>query len=218
MNALTIKGLSFSYNKQTEVLKNVNVEFKVGKSYAIIGKSGSGKTTLISLLGGLDRVIVGDVKYFGEDIKKINLDKYRSEYVAMIYQSYNLLNNYSVLDNLLLAMKISKQPVKKEIVYELLEKVGLEKEMAEKKPQELSGGQQQRVAIARALIKNPEIIIADEPTGNLDEQTEREILELLKKIVKEENKTLIVVTHSNYVANNCDEVFGLNEGQLNIIK
>ncbi len=218
MDALTIKNLSFSYNQKQNVLQNVNVKFSVAKSYAIIGKSGSGKTTLISLLGGLDRVMTGEVLYFDENLKQLNLDKYRSECVAMIYQSYNLLNNYTVLDNLLLAMKISKQPVKKEVVYELLKKVGLEVQMADKMPSQLSGGQQQRVAIARALAKNPKIIIADEPTGNLDEQTEKEILQLLKNIVNEEKKTLIVVTHSNYVANNCDEVYGLNEGNLNIIK
>lgn len=215
MKALSVKDLSFSYEDNVEVINNINYDFEEKTSYAIIGPSGSGKTTLISLLSGLDTIQNGSIKYYGKDIKKMNLNEYRSNNVGIIFQSYNLLNNYTVMDNILIAMKISKQILDKKRVFELLELVGLTKDMANKKPLELSGGQQQRVAIARTLAKNTEVIIADEPTGNLDKDTEKEILEILKSLVEKENKTLIIVTHSNYVANNCDVVLGLNKGQLN---
>ncbi len=218
MNALKIENISFAYNEEKQVLDNISYNFEENKSYAIIGKSGSGKTTLISLLSGLERVKQGTISYFEQPMNDLNLDQYRSQKVGIIFQSYNLLNNYSVMDNILMAMKISKQPVSSKRVFELLELVGLEKGMAAKRPLELSGGQQQRVAIARTLAKNTKIIIADEPTGNLDEATEKEILVILQNLVKTEDKTLIIVTHSNYVANNCDEVVGINNGKLNPIK
>ncbi len=218
MNKLVIENLSYEYEENKPVLKDVNIEFNSNNSYAIIGKSGSGKTTLISLLSGLDRYNQGDIKYNDQSLNKINLDKYRSTECGLIFQSYNLLNNYTVLDNILIAMKLSSQLPDEKVVESLLEQVGLDASMINKYPGELSGGQQQRVAIARTLAKKPNILIADEPTGNLDEQTEVEIINLLKKIAKEDGVCLIIVTHSNYVANNCDVVLGINNGELNHIK
>lgn len=215
---LQAKQLSYSYEPGKPVLKEVNLSFEKGKVYAIVGKSGSGKTTLLSLLSGLDKIQDGTIEYEGKDVKEYNLDDYRAQKIGIIFQQYNLLNNYTVLDNILIAMRISGNEPSEEKALELLEKVGLSADMATKNPLALSGGQQQRVAIARTLAKNCEVIIADEPTGNLDEETEEGILSLLKTIVKEENKTLIMVTHSNYISQSAQHVYGITNGNINVIK
>lgn len=218
MDVLRIENLSHSYDGKVNVLNDINLVIEEGKSYAIIGKSGSGKSTFISLTAGLEKNSQGTIYYMGQDLKNIKLDDYRAREIGIIFQQYNLINNYSVADNILINMDIAGMSTDMNLVYELLEKVGLNKEYADKKPLELSGGEQQRVAIARALSTNPSLIIADEPTGNLDEGTEEEIMNLLINLVKEEDKTLIVVTHSNYVAGMADHVIGIAEGTINWIR
>ncbi|MFV0288854.1 MAG: ABC transporter ATP-binding protein [Mycoplasmatales bacterium] len=213
-NILQVKDLSYEYEAGKQVLKNVNLEFEQGKTYAIIGKSGSGKTTLISLLSGLEKSQQGDIIFADKNIKEYNLDDYRAHKMGIIFQQYNLLNNYSVKDNIFMAMRIAKKPLDEQKVFDLLQKVGLDKEVALKKPLELSGGQQQRVAIARTLAKDSQVIIADEPTGNLDEQTEKDILSLLNELVKTENKTLIMVTHSKYISDNAEHVYKIELGEV----
>ncbi len=218
MNILQVKDLNYEYEKGNKVLEDVNLEFEEGKTYAIIGQSGSGKTTLISLLSGLEKIQSGDIIYNDKSIKDYNLDDYRAKEIGIIFQQYNLLNNYSILDNILIAMRIAGLKISEDKAYDLLDKVGLSRDLALKKPLELSGGQQQRVAIARTLAKDSNIIIADEPTGNLDEQTEKEILSLLQEIVEKENKILIMVTHSNYISNNAQHIYGITNGKVNYIK
>ncbi len=218
MTILETKNLSFEYEAGNRVLDNINLKFEEGKTYAIIGKSGSGKTTLISLLSGLDKVVLGDVWFEGQSLKSKNLDEYRANSVGIIFQQYNLLNNYTVLDNLLIAMKISAKPISIDRAQELIKLVGLDQSVLDKKPLELSGGQQQRVAIARTLAKDTKVIIGDEPTGNLDKETEEEILNLLKEIVKKQNKTLIMVTHSHFISGSAEHVYGITNGTINTIK
>lgn len=218
MSILETKNLTYSYDGKTNVLNNVNVAFETGRTYAIIGKSGSGKTTLLSLLSGLDKKQDGEIILKDKDISQYNLDQYRAKEIGIIFQRYNLLNNYTVLDNILIAMHISGQEISEKKAIELLEKVGLEPHMKDSLPLNLSGGQQQRVAIARTLAKNCSVIIADEPTGNLDNETELEILELLTNLVKHEGKTLIIVTHSNVIAENVEHVYVINNGVVNSIK
>lgn len=217
MSILKVKNLNYEYEKGQRVLKNIELDLEKGRTYAIIGKSGSGKTTLISLLSGLEKLQSGEIYYNSKSINNYNLDEYRAGIMGIIFQQFNLLNNYSIKDNIYMAMKIAKQPINYNKMVDLLKKVGLDETVINKKPLELSGGQQQRVAIARTLAKNTQVIIADEPTGNLDSDTEKEILQLLKDIVKQENKTLIIVTHSNYVSQNVDIVYRLDKGVMSAI-
>ncbi len=217
-NILEIKNLGFSYDSSKQVLNDVNITFKRGEIYAIVGKSGSGKTTLISLISGLDKKQSGEIYIDGKEISEYNLDDYRSKKIGIIFQRYNLLNNYTVLDNILIAMKIAGKTPNEQVAEELLRKVGLDSQIKNSYPLNLSGGQQQRVAIARTLAKDTEIIIADEPTGNLDEETELEILNLLKQLVIEDEKTLIMITHSNVIASNAEHVYNISDGTVNVIK
>lgn len=218
MNVLQVKNLTYSYNGSVDVLKDVNIDFETAKTYAIVGKSGSGKTTLISLLSGLDKKQKGEIILNGQDISKYSIDDYRAKEVGIIFQRYNLLNNYTVLDNILIAMRISGQEISESKAIELLERVGLDASMKDSLPLNLSGGQQQRVAIARTLAKDSKVIIADEPTGNLDGETELEILGLLNDLVSKEGKTVIIVTHSNVIAENAQHVFSITDGVVNSIK
>lgn len=218
MSMIKVNNLTYSYDQQKTVLKDVNLTFERGTSYSIVGKSGSGKSTLLSLISGLDKIQDGEIIYEGKSLKEYDIDEYRAQKVGIIFQRYNLLNNYSVQDNIYIAMNIAGQEISEAKAIELLEKVGLDKSMMSKMPLQLSGGQQQRVAIARTLAKNCDVLIADEPTGNLDSDTELEILQLLIDLVKTENKTLIVVTHSNVIAENTEHVYGITDGTVNAIK
>lgn len=194
----------------------MNFSFQTGHFYTILGPSGSGKTTALSLGCGLDIPKNGYVLYKGKDIRKIGLDRYRNQYVSVIFQSYNLITYMTALQNVLTAMEITGVQVKnkKERALELLEKVGLTEVEAKRNVLQLSGGQQQRVAIARALSCNVDILIADEPTGNLDEETAKEIIDLFQKLAHQENKCVIVVTHSQEVAKQSDRVIYLSKKQL----
>lgn len=221
MSILNVKNVSYSYEKSTnKVLKDVNIDFDCGNIYSIVGKSGSGKTTLLSLISGLDICSSGEILYNDRNLAKIDRDKYRSQDIGVIFQGYNLLTNCSAIENIILAMEISKSKVKnkRDYAYHLLECVGIDKDKASRKILKLSGGEQQRVAIARALSNNPKIIIADEPTGNLDSDTERDILNILEKLAHQENKCVVIVTHSKEVSAFADYVYGLANGELLCIK
>lgn len=200
-------------DKDDYVLKEISYEFELGKTYAIRGKSGSGKTTLLSLISGLETKYEGKILYDNKDLKKIGLDKYRNTYIGIVFQSYNLLPHLTAIENILLSMEISNVKVKdkKKHALKLMESVGLRKELANRRVLKLSGGEQQRVAIARSLSYNPDIIIADEPTGNLDKETEDEILNIFKNLAKKENKCIIIVTHSKNVADNVDIIYDLKK-------
>jgi putative ABC transport system ATP-binding protein len=213
MNILELKNISYQYDRAKKpVLSAVNLSFERGLLYAIMGKSGSGKTTLLSLISGLDLPTGGEILYNGADLKSLNRDDYRSKGIGVIFQGYNLLTNASVLENILLSMDISgsKEKNKKQYALELLCKVGIDEEKANRRILKLSGGEQQRVGIARALSHHPDIIIADEPTGNLDGETENSIMEIFKELAYEQDKCVIVVTHSKSVAGYADEVIELH--------
>lgn len=216
---LQFKDLNYHYqsnNKKITILNNVNFAFQAGHFYTILGPSGSGKTTTLSLASGLDTPSTGNVLYKGTDLRKIGLDSYRNKHVSIIFQSYNLITYMTALQNVVTAMEITKVDVKdkKERALELLEKVGLTEVEAKRKVLQLSGGQQQRVAIARALSCNVDLLIADEPTGNLDQETSMGIIELFKELAHKENKCIIVVTHSQEVAKQSDKAVYLEKSKL----
>lgn len=211
---LNVENVSYRYADAAVddyVLKDINFTFELGRTYAIKGKSGSGKTTLLSLISGLENKYEGSIEFQGEDLRKMDLDKYRSNDIGIVFQSYNLLPHLTASENIILSMDISKVKVnnKKEKVLELMNEVGLSKNQADRRVLKLSGGEQQRVAIARSLSYDPKIIIADEPTGNLDKETEEEILKIFKRLAKEENKCVIIVTHSSNVCDNVDVCYEL---------
>jgi putative ABC transport system ATP-binding protein len=215
-NILKIKKLKYRYadaGKDEYVLNDINFEFEKGKVYAIKGKSGSGKTTLLSLISGLENKYEGNIIYKGKELKKMNLDNYRSSDIGIVFQSYNLLPHLNAMENIILSMDISKVIVanKKEKAIELMQSVGLNKKLATRRVLRLSGGEQQRVAIARSLSYNPELIIADEPTGNLDKDTENEIIKIFKNLAHKNNKCIIIVTHSQNVCDQADIIFELKK-------
>ena len=220
MICLEMVNVSYRYEGGNEtVLKKASASFESGKVYTIIGQSGAGKSTLLSLISGLDTCKDGDILYNGANLRGIDRDEYRSKSVGVIFQSYNLLLNSTAAYNITLSMNISKSCIKdkqkkKRHAYTLLEKVGIDRETADRKILKLSGGEQQRVGIARALSHNPDVIIADEPTGNLDAETEQAVLEILSKLAHEDNKCVIIVTHSENVAEIADEVIGIRAGRL----
>ena len=213
---LKIENASYRYKdakKDEYAIKNINYEFKQGKIYAIKGRSGSGKTTLLSLISGLERCTEGRIIFDNKDLKEINLDTYRNHEIGIVFQSYNLLPYMSAIENIILSMDISgiKIKDKNKKALELMKQVGLKESYAKRRILKLSGGEQQRVAIARSLSYNPKMIIADEPTGNLDKETEKEILNIFKKLAHEENKCIIIVTHSKEVCDMVDCVYELKK-------
>ena len=216
MGILKLENVGYRYKdapKDSYVFKNINYEFEEGKMYAIKGKSGSGKTTLLSLITGLEKCTEGQILYDGKTLKKMNLDRYRNTDIGIVFQSYNLLPRLTAIENIMVSMEISKVKVKnkKQKALELMKSVGLLEEHAKRKILKLSGGEQQRIAIARSLSYNPKIIIADEPTGNLDKDTESEILKIFKNLAKNENKCVIIVTHSQNVCNEVDTIYELGK-------
>ncbi|AWI03042.1 ABC transporter ATP-binding protein [Clostridium drakei] len=200
------------------ILKDISIKINVGDFVSIMGPSGSGKSTLMYILGGLDKPSTGKVLMNGEDISKFNDDKksvMRRRNIGFVFQFYNLIPNLNVEENILLPVLLDGNKTKdyKKELDNILEIVGLT-ERRKHTPKELSGGQQQRVAIARALINNPEIIFADEPTGNLDSKTGTEIMELLRKINRENKKTIIMVTHSMETAEYGSRVVNIKDGGI----
>lgn len=217
MNLLTIKNVTYKYEgTKKDVLKGVSADFQEGKVYTIVGRSGSGKSTLLSLISGLDVCTTGEILFDDKDLKSIDRDEYRSKSIGVIFQSFNLLTNATAVENIVLSMNISdsNETDKKTFAYNLLEKVGIDRETADRKILRLSGGEQQRVGIARALSHNPNIIIADEPTGNLDEATEKEILKIFTSLANDEGKCVIIVTHSKEVTLIADVILGMNSGKI----
>ena len=211
MSILSLKDICFSYGR-VKVLENISFEFEKGKIYCIVGKSGAGKTTLLSLLSGLTNASSGTILYDGKDISKIDKYKYRSKYIGVIFQSYNLITKFTAAENVVLSMDVSGAKIKnkKQKAIELLQSVGLDEDEANRRILKLSGGQQQRVAIARALSYDPDIILADEPTGNLDGETQAEIMEIFRRLANE-GKCVILVRHSPEVAKMCDTCYELQK-------
>ncbi|WP_125607382.1 ABC transporter ATP-binding protein [Lapidilactobacillus bayanensis] len=209
---LTIKNLGYWYDRQENSLfENVNLEFEQGQSYAIVGQSGSGKTTFLSLIAGLDKPRAGEISFNGKGINSIGLTKYRQYNVSIVFQSYNLLTYMSPLNNLLTAMAVTQSSHKgdKKYAQEMLRKLGLTDEQMTKNVQRLSGGQQQRVAIARTMCCDAKLVVADEPTGNLDEENTQDVIQLFQKIAHEQNRCVIIVTHEPDVAAACDHSYRL---------
>jgi putative ABC transport system ATP-binding protein len=206
MSVLEMKDISYSYEKSRKILTAVNAVFETGKMYAILGPSGSGKTTLLSLLGGLDTPQKGEILFDGEDISEHGLEYHRRNHVSLIFQNYNLIDYMTPVENVRLTAKQNAMS--------MLKSLGLTEDEAKRNVLKLSGGQQQRVAIARTLVSDAPIILADEPTGNLDEDTAAEITEVLKNCAHQMNKCVIIVTHSNELAKQVDTVFRLKKGKL----
>ncbi len=218
---LRLTGVSHTYSGQrrrTTVLKQIDLDLERGTFYTILGPSGSGKTTLLSLASGLDEPTKGTVSFDGRDLSEIGLGRYRNRHAATIFQQYNLLTYMSALQNVTTAMEITgTKPAsgsRRARALEILEKVGLDKEMASSNVLKLSGGQQQRVAIARALACDVDLLFADEPTGNLDEDTAQGIIHIFQELAHEQGKCVVVVTHSQQVAAQSDRVLTLRRGKL----
>lgn len=218
MNKIEVVNLSHFYQdgmQMKKVLDNVSCSFESDKFYSILGQSGSGKTTLLSLLSGLDTIEEGDILYNGESIKKIGYNKYRNSYVNIIFQSYNLIPYMTAYENVEVALdiagiKLSKED-KKEKILSTLNELGIDNSAAFRTVLKLSGGEQQRVAIARCLVIDIPFIMADEPTGNLDEDTEKKIIDIFKKLAKQ-GKGVIVVTHSKELAESSDKIYHIKGG------
>ena len=207
MSILKIKNVSYSYeNRKEKVLRNLNVEFEEGKFYAIIGKSGAGKSTLLSLLAGLDTPTKGKILFEDQDIAQKGYNHHRRKQISLVFQNYNLIDYLTPMENVRL---VNSQASKDSLL-----QLGLNEKEIHCNVLRLSGGQQQRVAIARALASTAPIILADEPTGNLDEGTAMDIIEVLIKSAKQKNKCVIVVTHSKELANKADVVLELSNKNL----
>lgn len=219
MEIVKVDNLSKIYGKgDTEVRALDNVSFSVseGEFVAIVGASGSGKSTLLHLLGGVDRPTSGEVIVNGKNIYKLkddDLAKFRRREVGLVYQFYNLIPILNVKENITLPIDLDNKKVDQEKLDNLIKLLGLEKRV-EHLPNELSGGQQQRVSIGRALIANPSIVLADEPTGNLDSKSSDEIIELLKRCNKEYNQTIIMITHNMELAREADRIIELEDGHI----
>lgn len=220
MEKLEVKSLSHQFRdgeKLRTVLDDSNLTFEPGNLYAILGYSGSGKTTLVSFLSGLDQADSGQIEYDGINIDSYGLDKYRRNKSSIVFQQYNLIDFQTAHQNLMTAMGITDNelpPNNSEVAYNLLDFVGIGKSKADRKVKMLSGGEQQRVAIARSLATNVDLIFADEPTGNLDSESEREIIKLFKILANQYNKCVILVTHSDQVASSADRILRINDGKI----
>ncbi|MEI7539525.1 MAG: ABC transporter ATP-binding protein [Candidatus Saccharibacteria bacterium] len=219
---LTVKNLTKSFTDASGVvtaLKDVNLTVKTGEFASIIGKSGSGKSTLLSMLGALDIPTSGSIEVDGVDIAQLSASQqttYRAKKIGFVFQYYNLIPNLTALENVTLALEFGGMPAskRKARAEQLLDSVGLTAEEQLRKPSRLSGGQQQRVSIARALANQPAIVLADEPTGNLDSETGKKIFDLLHKLSRSENTTILAVTHDMDIAGKTDRTFKLKDGEI----
>ena len=206
MSILALNKVNYSYTNGKKILNNISMEFEKGKFYTILGVSGSGKTTLLSLLAGLDEPQSGKILYNNQDIREKGYENHRKNNVSLIFQNYNLIDYMTPLENL----KIVNPKADKTILNEL----GLKDDEIKRNVLKLSGGQQQRVAIARTIVANSPVILADEPTGNLDSDTEEEIIEILKTSAHKHGKCVIVVTHSKDLASKSDVILELKDKKL----
>ncbi|MEY8715176.1 lipoprotein-releasing ABC transporter ATP-binding protein LolD [Francisella philomiragia] len=223
---LSCKNVSKSYTEfktDIAVLKNVNLEINKGEKVAILGLSGSGKTTLLNVLGGLDKCSSGEVMLMGErfDNQSVNKRaKMRNKHLGFIYQLHHLLPEFTAIENVMIPLAITKKYTKKEsikLANEILTKVGLE-HRADHKPAELSGGERQRVAIARALVTNPNCILADEPTGNLDSQRSESIFALMQQLSDDFGTSFVIVTHDEKLAGRMNKIYRLVDGELELVE
>ncbi|SHH82305.1 putative ABC transport system ATP-binding protein [Sporobacter termitidis DSM 10068] len=206
MSVLELKKVSYAYYVERKILDEIDMRFEKGKMYVILGPSGCGKTTLLSLIGGLDIPQEGSILFEGADIGQKNLESYRRQHVSFVFQNYNLIDYMTPLENVMLTAR--EDPVK------ALCQLGLTEDEIKRNVLKLSGGQQQRVAIARALASETPVILADEPTGNLDEDTAREITTIFKEAAEKYDRCVIVVTHSQELAKQAHERFELKQGKL----
>ena len=217
---LKLENINYSYQDgsyERVILKDLCAEFEEGTFYTILGPSGSGKTTLLSIISGLDTPRSGKIYFKGREITKKDLPNYRRNDISIVFQQYNLINYLTGVENVLVNMSETDNKLPKDhkaTAYALLERFGIVKTKADRLISQLSGGEQQRVAIARALASNVDLIFADEPTGNLDTATEKEIVNIFKELTKQYHKTVIVVTHSDTVSEMSDQRLYLNEGVL----
>lgn len=222
MSIVTIQNLNYAYKdgaQQRFILSDVSYNFEPGRFYAILGNSGSGKTTLLSLMGALDVPLSGQILYQGSDIKNLGYESFRRNHLGIVFQSYNLIPWLTAVENVLVAMDATDNKLPTDqltVVINLLEYLGIDSGKAKRRVTELSGGEQQRVAIARALATNVDLILADEPTGNLDETSSEEIVEIFKNLAHEHGKCVVVVTHDTEVAREADEVLRLSKGVLDL--
>ncbi len=220
IEAVNVSYIYQTKYQKTKALSEVSCSFERGKVYAITGKSGSGKSTFLSLLAGLDVPTEGTLAVEGEDMRKMNRDAYRLNRASVIYQAFHLFPLLTVMENVMFPMELQHVAAKeaKARAQEYLAKVGLPETLYKKMPGMISGGEQQRVAIARAIAAGGEILLADEPTGNLDSQNEKVIVDLLCKLAHEDNYAVIVVTHNEAVAAAADVVYGMSDGVLSVVR
>ncbi len=213
---LKLENIFYRYDKNLPyILNGISYEFERGRLYAVTGGSGSGKTTLISIIAALAKPSSGKMIYDGTDTTEINEDQYRAKYVSTIFQSYNLLYNYTAIENITMALHISGYTGDFTAQADsLLHEAGIPGEKRKYVVQNLSGGEQQRIAIARALAADSGVILADEPTGNLDDENKNNIMNIFKRLAKDYQKCVIIVTHSNEIANMADQVLTIDGGKL----
>lgn len=223
MEILRAENVYYSYQtkyQKVDAVKDVTCAFEKGGFYAIVGESGSGKSTFLSLLAGLDVPSEGTIYVEGQPIQELDRDAYRLNQASVIYQSFHLFPLLTALENVMLPMEFKKMPKKeaRRRAQKLLNRVGLEERIYRQFPKMMSGGEQQRVAIARAVANGGEILLADEPTGNLDSENEKKIVELLKNLAHEDGYTVIVITHNQNVANETDHVFRMKDGYMEQVR
>lgn len=221
MEILVAQKASFTYQNKSQGVKavrDVSCGFELGKCYAIVGKSGSGKTTLLSLLAGLELPTEGKILYDGIATSEMDCDDYRKDHAAVIYQHYNLFPLLTAEENVLYPLRLKKmdKAQAREIAQKQLSAVGIQESQFKRFPSQLSGGEQQRVAIARALAAGNQIILADEPTGNLDITNGEQVVEILLRLAHEEGRCVIIITHDLEIASQTDEVFMMRDGVLEL--
>ncbi len=222
---IEMKDVSKIYKMGQEnivALDNVSIGFEKGKIYCLLGTSGSGKSTMLNLLAGLEKPNKGNILFNGKPLEKLNeehLAAFRQRYIGFIFQSYNLLPTLSALENVALPLIFRRVPkkVRNKKAFEMLKSMGLEKRYKHK-PSQMSGGQQQRVSIARAFVNNPEVVFADEPTGNLDTKTTIEMMELITGLARKNNQTLIIVTHDIEISEYADKIVYIRDGHIEKIE
>ena len=216
---LTVDRVSYRYRKTTtDVLRGVSCDFDAGCLYGLVGRSGSGKTTLLSLLANFDIPTAGDILFEGKSLSAINVDEYRRRDVGVVFQGYNLIYAMTAVENVMLALSLTSglrsSKALRQRALELLAGVGIDEATSSKRSLHISGGEQQRVSIARALAASPKVILADEPTGNLDPETGIRILDLLKKEAKERGTCVVIATHDEKITGYADRIYRMRDGVI----